>query len=203
MNKGIKLAHGEYLNFLNAGDCYYDKYALEKVISAEPQADILCGNKKLGTDDKEKIWEAPEKITDELLYFSTIGHQASFIKRDLFNQYGLYDENYKIASDWEKWIVFFLQHHCSYQKINEKLTTFDLTGISSCNISLATQERTEIINKYYSAHRQRILKKRGIKNRRITYTFKELLFSVKNDFSKKYKILTIFGIKIILKRHKK
>lgn len=129
------------------------------------------------------------------LYKGALPHQATFIKTDLFNQYGLYDETLKVAADWEKWIVFILLHHCSYKHLDFLCSVFNLNGISSTNPALCARERKAILNKYFSSHEIRKIKN-IVRNHGLYYTFTDYLFSIKKSLFKKHLIITIFGLKI-------
>jgi hypothetical protein len=57
-------------------------------------------------------------------------HQATFIKKRMFDDFGLYDESLKIVSDWKFFILAIFKHHCSYHKVNKTLVVFYLDGLS-------------------------------------------------------------------------
>ena len=101
MNKGIKLAHGEWLNFMNGGDCFAANDVLEKVFkNKEYDADILYGDVKVyRTDGTSFIKTHPSEISKNFLRINTICHQSSFIKYSIFKEFGLYNEKLKIVSD--------------------------------------------------------------------------------------------------------
>lgn len=200
MNKGIKMATGKYINFLNAGDYYSYDNTLEQVIKHRLNKDIVFGDVIFTsiTENKttsNKLSISPDTVSLRFLYTSALPHQSSFIKTSLFFKYGFYNEDYKIVSDWEKWLVFIILHHCSYKHIPFPISTFNLNGISSTNRKLNAEERTIVLNKYFSP---RTLKKLKAEN----YTFWEKIFSIKNNSAKTHKIITILGIKIKKRRHK-
>ena len=138
----------------------------------------------------------------EFLYQGALPHQSSFIKRNLFEKYGFYDERFQIASDWEKWLVFILFHHCSYKHINLSCSVFNLNGISSKNTQQSREERKKILRQYFSEEElQRV--SIAIRKKRMKFSLLELLFSVKNDPHKTRKIITILGFKIKIKIKRK
>ncbi len=106
MNKGIRKAQGEYLNFMNFGDCFYDNDVLEKVNNYQFQADFIV--------DKDYHFDAisgqghasiqPTRTTMIHFFMATLDHQSSFIRRELFND-SPYDENHRLVSDW----IFFVE----------------------------------------------------------------------------------------------
>lgn len=132
-NKGIKMASGEYLLFLNSGDYLVDELTLEKVFEEANGVDIIYGDRINVYEDgsQKKVNYFPDKITGSFMYHSMISHQASFIKSDLFVKYGLYREDLKYASDWEFFLKTFLLYNCTYQHIHQYVVYFDCLGISS------------------------------------------------------------------------
>ena len=146
MNKGIKLAHGKYLNFMNGGDAFYNSTVLEKIFKDSKQtADILYG-KECAIDGKFLyICSLPERLDVAYWLERTLRHQSSFFKKELFEKYGFYNENYKIASDFEAFVLFFIKG-ASFQYIPCVVALFDLGGISCTNQKLSMIERRTLIN---------------------------------------------------------
>ena len=150
-NKGIKLAQGTYLNFMNGGDAFFNNTVLEKVFKNQEQtADVLYGNCCIvdGNRRCNCAYPHPLDITYWLNY--TLNHQSAFFKRDLFNKYGLYDENYKIAADKEKFVCLFTAG-CSFQYLPLLIASYDLTGLSAKN-QVKSLEECRKINKEYLSH---------------------------------------------------
>lgn len=146
MNKGIKVAKGEYLQFLNSGDWLCDETALERSFSHGFTADIAYGNLYfVFPDGKKEKSNFPDPMTLGYLYHDSIGHSASFIKRDLF-QTTLYDENFRIVSDWAFYLRCALENK-EFVFIDETVTCFDMSGISSVNAVLVEQERSCVIKR--------------------------------------------------------
>lgn len=133
MNKGIVRAKGEYLNFMNSGDCFASENTLTEVFCTPQTADILYGYMLVSTINGNVFFMRSMK--EELhwydLYTSTLPHQSSFIKRVLFEKIGLYDENFKIGSDARWFITAFIKYGVSYKFIPRKIAIFEGGGISS------------------------------------------------------------------------
>lgn len=149
MNKGIELATGEYLNFLNGGDCYLDSDSLKRAISFGFDKDIIYGKQRFLTADGYFEKSYPEKLPHKWFLQDCIPHQSSFIKKELFEKYGKYNEKNKIVSDWEKWIVFIEVNKASYKYIDAMVAIHSYDGISSVYDEVHTKERDEVIGKYY------------------------------------------------------
>ena len=148
MNKGIKLASGIWLNFMNGGDSFIHKNILKEVFSKQyGSADILYGKSVHKKQNHKTISSYPNKLNKQFFMHSNINHQNTFIKRELFYLYGLYDEQYKIAADWEKWIIF-AKKGLHFHYLNHPIAIFDGNGISS-NTSIWKDELNTIISKHY------------------------------------------------------
>lgn len=103
MNKGIGMANGRYCLFLNSGDWLADEQVLSRVFEPCQDADIISGDSAYYDTATQTIrWliPSPDGLTAATLFNGTLPHQSTFIKRELFNRYGLYNEDLKIASDW-------------------------------------------------------------------------------------------------------
>lgn len=132
MNKGIRKATGEYLLFLNSGDFLIAPDVIERVMTECNGADILCASCNV-SDGGKVVWvnNPPKEVTFGTLYFSTLAHQSTFIKRTLFDTCGLYREDFKYNSDIDFWFKAIIDHHATTQKIDVVTTDYNLDGISS------------------------------------------------------------------------
>ena len=155
MNKGIRAAKGEYLLFLNGGDCLLEK---DTLMNAAKLIDGSCGiyfgnliyfDKK---KNKYQDWIFPNKLTFGFFIDHSLPHQASFIKRALFDSISYYNENLKIASDWEFFIIAICVEKVAYQHIGIAISEYDFSGISSDpkNYELVCSEKKFAFDKYFS-----------------------------------------------------
>lgn len=169
MNKGIRKASGEYIQILNSGDVLAASDVTERMMDALAKAiDDICpkigilygnmirdfGNGKLSMDvclgDRAKSRELRahevEWTMDDFIK-GTVNHDPTYISRDMYEKYGLYDENLKIVSDW-KWFVnavVFGGEKLYYVPID--VTIFDTTGISETNLVAREEERNSELEK--------------------------------------------------------
>ncbi len=149
MNKGIRVAKGDYLHFLNSSDTYIDNNTLSKFFSNSCKSDIIFGNTLKYEGDKfTKINLKNEYITCYNLTIDTINHQCAFIKRKLFDDYGLYDESLKIVSDWKFFFDTIVIGKCSIHHVNQDIVIFDTSGISSTSIDKLRKEKMTILKQY-------------------------------------------------------
>lgn len=133
MNKGIQNATGEYCLFLNSGDCLAYDDSLEILMKHNLNGDIVSCNAiyKASQYQEEQYIISPiqPKASDIILKY--LPHQATLIRRRLFDEIHLYDISFKVVSDWLFFIEVLLVHHKSYQHIQHFLALCDTTGISS------------------------------------------------------------------------
>ena len=150
MNKGILASKGEYLLFLNAGDCLFDSQNLKLTTEKfDKNNDVIYCEGTFDIDNKLVSWKIPSKLTEAFFYRSALFHQATFFKRTLFEKYGLYDEKYKIASDW-KYCLMLFKSNVHFQYIDKIISRDDCNGISSTNKELSKNERTNILKEFYT-----------------------------------------------------
>ena len=165
-NKGIRLAHGEYCYFLNAGDTFCADDVLERMfspnslIASSPNRlpDILYGNEIIvdGNGKRVGLARGVENPSFVDLYNSCMKHQASFIRRSLFEKYGLYDSEMRICSDFD-WFFRVIAFHDDvtllYKDID--IAYFENTGISYHSPELCKKERQQVLDRYMSKRMQR------------------------------------------------
>ena len=146
MNKGIRMAKGEYVQFLNSGDWLVDERVVKDVLDAIPECDIFVGNViQIGENGKKRYCVNNKEVTLPTFYRGTIQHTSAFIKRSLFDQYGLYDESLKIVSDWKWYMQVAGLQKADVQFTDRYITYFDMTGISSINKQLDKEERRRVL----------------------------------------------------------
>lgn len=151
MNKGIKMAEGDYLLFLNSGDFLKNNKVLDEVLfNIKKSVSFIGCNLILNYKNEKKIKKHPEKISFSYLLTSTILHPSTFIKKEMFDKYGFYNEENKIVSDWEFFFKAIALNGESFQKIDKELTIFDMYGISSNseNSDIVKYEKEQVFNKY-------------------------------------------------------
>ena len=150
MNKGLRRAKGDYLNFMNGGDCYHSSDVLEKIFALGSDADIITGTH--AENGIRNVGEGGVTMLD--LYKWAIDHQASFIRREVALRHP-YDEKYRIVSDWKFFIEALIFDNCSFYYTNTIVVDVDMTGISNTNLSLDMQEREIVLKELFP---ERVLK---------------------------------------------
>ena len=78
-------------------------------------------------------------------YSSTLNHDCAYIRKDLFEEYGLYDENLKIVSDWKWYLQAIGLGRVKPEYVDIDVTIFDDGGISETNLALRNKERRQVL----------------------------------------------------------
>ncbi|RZK26907.1 MAG: glycosyltransferase [Flavobacterium sp.] len=150
MNKGIKVASGEFLLFLNSGDTLYQFNTLANAKSLiNGYADIYYGD--IISNNIRRTF--PKQLTFSFFLEHSISHQASFIKRSLFDNLFYYNEDHSIISDWEFFIYAICKENVPTQHLDLIIADYDIKGLSSelKNHPKMHEERNFVINKYFPA----------------------------------------------------
>lgn len=128
MNKGIEQAQGEYLYFLNSGDC----------LNGDVLKDIdfdgtkyIFGDMLLDQGKKGQMKRIAPDVPDMFFFVSdSLSHQACFIHRSLFENCR-YDISYKIVADWAHSFQSIALNGCTFKHIHRWIAVCDGTGVSS------------------------------------------------------------------------
>jgi glycosyltransferase involved in cell wall biosynthesis len=144
MNKGIRMARGEFLNFIGAGD-WLENGSLERVFDCmknNPNADAIYG--------MTRIWNGNMSINrtmqtlPETLPSQPMQHPAIFYRKILHKKFGFYDENYKIVSDYAFCLKVFYFGKASVALLDHIIANFVIDGISSKRRILCLKENASV-----------------------------------------------------------
>lgn len=151
MNKGLRIAEGDYVWFLNAGDEIYNADTLENIFRANDTADAYYGDvmyvDREGNElEKRKLKKPPEKFSyKSMIYGMVVIHQSFIVKRALA---AVYDTNYKYCSDIE-WMISSLKKCGEVYNTHLILSKFQIGGYSKNNIIPSNRERFGILVKHF------------------------------------------------------
>ena len=147
MNKGIRKATGELTGIINASD-FYEPNAVETVVSAylqDKEAGIFYGNINM-LNENGSFFKLKKPITnlDNLYKGMSLYHPTFFTAKSVYEKYGLYDLQYKIASDFD----FSIRCHLAGVKfvyIDRVISNFRKGGISSKREKAAHRECRNVL----------------------------------------------------------
>jgi len=117
MNKGIKASTGQLIAFLNADDVYATENMLPDVVTCieENCSDAVYGDLVYTSRNNQnkivRYWKTGEYKKGAFRRGWVIPHPAFFCKKAIFGKYGYFDENFKIAADFELMLRFIEKHH--------------------------------------------------------------------------------------------
>ena len=132
MNKGINIAKGEYLLFLNSGDYFCNQSVLHNFLKETNDIDIIYGKQYYEYPNGElRPIQNPPILTLNLFFSGySLPHQATLIKRQLFSKYGLYDESLTMVADWKFFLLAIFKWNCTIISKDFFIVNFNLDGIS-------------------------------------------------------------------------
>lgn len=199
MNKGIAMANGEYLNFMNSGDVFYAKDTLQHFFSKDGKGDILYGDWIDKYHHDELLREIPEDKLDETLWHQNICHQAMFIKRDLLKEKG-YDESMKILADWH-WNTQMYLSGKTFHWVQVVVCRYDMYGMSRENTPLNAEECKKVMLLYPAYMRSAIQMLDNYNHDKYVQITKELIGSNRFcSFITRGILGFLFLIRLIIKR---
>ncbi len=176
MNKGLKMATGDYIQILNSADELAAPDVTARMIAALEETNnsrlftsihlqnksedypvpILYGNMLKLMVDGRRVQDrcfAGQDITFMGFYTGTLNHDPAYIRRDLFEKYGYYDESLKIVSDWKWYLQAIILGGEKPVYTDIDVTLFDMTGVSEnpANKQKMMAERDEVLHELLPA----------------------------------------------------
>lgn len=150
MNKGLALASGDYVLFMNSGDEIYDEHTVQEVFDSSPGADIYYGETEMYNDNWESLGrrrhEAPEQFDwTSFKYGMNISHQAIYIRKSILTPYDL---KYKYSSDID-WIIKAAKKSSNIVNVHRYVAKYLVGGMSKKKHRESLKERFQIFTKYY------------------------------------------------------
>ena len=139
INKGLKIATGEVIGLLHAGDLFYDNNVLSKVKVSfkENNPDLIYGHSIVFDKNRDKLVRKNISpiFKDNLMKFGWFpSHQSIYFKANILKKCGFYNESYKISGDYEFLLRVLLVFKLKAIRIDSFLVKFYLGGASSKNI---------------------------------------------------------------------
>jgi glycosyltransferase involved in cell wall biosynthesis len=143
MNKGLRLASGEWINFMNSGDLFYKTTTLEKIaFHFREKYSIVYGDVQAFSKRHHfNVMKISRPVTPKNLIMKLpICHQATFITLKAFKEVGLYDTNYKICGDHD-WLLKALMAGHQVKYVHQCIALNNRDGVSSVSLFKLQRER--------------------------------------------------------------
>ena len=140
----------DYIQILNSGDLLASEDVTDKMVCQLNQYDesvgILYGNMiKVNAAGKVVGKSGYTEYSLRQFYRSTLNHDCAYIRKDLFEEYGLYDENLKIVSDWKWYLQAIGMGRVKPEYVDIDVTIFDDGGISETQLDKRYAERRQVL----------------------------------------------------------
>ncbi len=150
MNKGQAVASGEFVLFLNAGDEFYSKDTLKKIMETGTDEDVYYGNTMVVDENGKELGERrltpPTQLNWRSLQMGMcVSHQSLLVRKSICVPYNL---EYKISSDID-WTIRVLKNAKKVVNTKIYISKFLEGGVSSSQRKQGLSERFEILAKHY------------------------------------------------------
>ncbi|MBK0382250.1 glycosyltransferase [Pedobacter sp. SD-b] len=150
MNKGLKLAKGDYILFMNSGDEIYDKNTVATIFKDQAFADIYYGETEMIDEDLinqgQRRHKAPERLDLNSFRFGmSVSHQAIYIKKSITK---FYDPQYQLSADID-WILDAISKAKTIMNTKMYVAKYLIGGMSKKRQRQSLLERYQIFKKYY------------------------------------------------------
>lgn len=155
MNKGIHLATGDYVCFLNAGDTFHDDHTLlqiSRTLKGNRLPDVIYGETAI-VDEKGHFLHMRRLSAPEVLHWKSfkqgmlVCHQAFFARRELAVAHP-YDLQYRFSADFD-WCIRIMKQSTVLHNTRLTLVDYLNEGMTTKNHKASLKERFRIMAKHY------------------------------------------------------
>lgn len=130
-NKGIRMAKGEYILFLNSGDTLAETTTLQQMVDCNLSADICYFDAEFTYNGKSHVQRTyPDQLSLRFFLRDSLCHQAILYRLDTLCKVGGYDEQYKLIGDWALNVKAIILNNCSVQHYSLITTYYEIGGLS-------------------------------------------------------------------------
>lgn len=136
MNKGIHMAEGEWVIFMNAGDVFASNDTLTKVFSVERNADVVYGDVIKG----DSIKKAEPPHNSHRMYFC---HQSAFVRTSCLREFS-FDIQHRMSADFKQMKQLFLAGK-TFMRLDFPIAVFDTSGVSNAQRSKGLHDNIQVI----------------------------------------------------------
>ena len=136
MNKGIRMAEGEWVIFMNAGDVFASDDTLSKVFSVERDADVIYGDVIKG----DNIKKAEPPHNGHRMYFC---HQSAFVRTSCLKEFP-FDIQHRMSADFKQMKQLYLAGK-TFMQLDFPIAVFDTSGVSNAQRSKGLYDNIQVI----------------------------------------------------------
>ncbi len=149
LNKGLQMASGEITGFLHADDVYANNRIVETVVSemTEYNVDGYYGDllyvDRYNVEKIVRYWKSSPYYDGLFKKGWMLPHPTLFLKRDIYNRYGFFNTDFRIAADYELMLRFFEKHKVSLHYIPEVFIKMRVGGVSNRSLKNIFRKTSE------------------------------------------------------------
>ncbi len=149
LNKGIEMASGDVVGFMHSDDLFADEHVIEKVakLFKEKDVDSIYGDLNyVFKNDTNKIlryWKSDEFTLSRLKFGWMPPHPTFYVKRKIYEEYGGFDIDFKISSDYDSMLRFLGKYKISTAYLPEVMIKMRVGGASNRSLKNIIQKSTE------------------------------------------------------------
>jgi glycosyltransferase involved in cell wall biosynthesis len=151
MNKGIALASGEVVGFINSDDYYASSDVLTKVVNIFRDRTVdacfgdLCYVRQFDTKSIIRYWRSSKFIRGSFANGWCPPHPTFFVRRNIYERFGCFDLSYRIAADVELMMRFLEVHQVRTKYLPEVLVKMRMGGTTNKNLINIAKQNFEIL----------------------------------------------------------
>ncbi len=137
MNKGISIATGDVIGILNSDDFYIDEFVIEKIVKEFEEKDVdsvyadLVFVKPENLEKIVRYYDSSKCIPEKFQYALYPAHPTFFVKKWVYNKYGVFKIDYKIGADFDIMARFLYINKIRYSYMNEPIIKMRIGGVST------------------------------------------------------------------------
>ena len=155
INYAIKKSNGKFICILNSDDIFQSNTIVEnlvKIISKNKKTNIFFGNVAYFDNSDyyniTRFYSASGFKRWKMKFGLMPPHPASFIKREVYQKYGSYNENFKIAADFELFLRFIFIERINFKILDQTIVRMRSGGISGKNLKSYWISTIEILKSF-------------------------------------------------------
>jgi glycosyltransferase len=184
INKGIELATGDIIGNLNSDDFYIDNKVISDSIATfqKEKTDLLYSDlyyvDAIDTNKVKRYWKSGKYKKGAFLRGWMPPHPTFFVKKEIYEKYGLFNLSLKSAADYEIMLRFIHKNECSISYLNRVTVRMRVGGVSNASIQNRIKANRED---------KKAWQLNELKHKPYTMWFKPMS-KIKQFISKKYRI---------------
>jgi glycosyltransferase involved in cell wall biosynthesis len=150
INKGIRMSSGDVIGMLHSDDLYIDEHVISKVVQKfcnnidSVYADLVYVERN-NLKKVVRYYDSSVFQISKFAYGWMPAHPTCFIKKNVYDKYGLYKTDYIVAADYELLVRFYAKHRVSYSYLPRVIIKMRRGGLSTRNFESNVILNREIV----------------------------------------------------------